>query len=62
MDQYTMVRVLGEGSFGSAVLAQHKTTSKLLVLKRIPLRRLSPQAVNDAKKEVQVMFCEVDKN
>jgi NIMA (never in mitosis gene a)-related kinase len=54
MDQYVMVRVLGEGSFGSAFLARHKTSSELLVLKKIPLRKLTRQAVADAMKEVLV--------
>ena len=49
-----MVRVLGEGAFGSAVLAKHVVSRQLLVLKRIPLKKLSAQAVSDAKKEVQV--------
>ncbi|XP_047736482.1 uncharacterized protein LOC108677560 isoform X2 [Hyalella azteca] len=55
MDQYVMVRVLGEGSFGSAFLARHKTSSELLVLKKIPLRKLTRQAVADAMKEVLVL-------
>ncbi|KAF2351479.1 Protein kinase domain [Trinorchestia longiramus] len=58
MDQYVMLRVLGEGSFGSAVLARYRASSELLVLKRIPLKKLSPQAVVDAMKEVQLYACD----
>jgi len=54
MDQYKVLKILGQGSFGSAILAKNKKTHKLLVLKRIPLKNLSHAAVSDAKKEAQV--------
>ncbi|CAL1274344.1 unnamed protein product [Larinioides sclopetarius] len=55
MDNFNILRQLGEGSSGSALLVQDVVTQKQYVVKRIPLLNLSEDEKEEAKKEVEVL-------
>ncbi|GBM50034.1 Serine/threonine-protein kinase Nek1 [Araneus ventricosus] len=55
MDNFNIIRQLGEGSSGSALLVQDVVSQKQYVVKRIPLLNLSEDEKEEAKKEVEVL-------
>lgn len=40
MDNYTVVKVVGKGTFGRAILVKHKTTNKNYIIKQVKLHNL----------------------
>ena len=52
---YSIVRSLGEGSFGTVFLVTHKTTGEHLVMKEVQLRGLSRSQLLRAREEVFVL-------
>ncbi|XP_043927601.1 serine/threonine-protein kinase Nek3 [Protopterus annectens] len=50
MDRYTVLRIIGEGSFGRALLVQPKNRSDQLVMKEIQLPK-SSSGMQDSRKE-----------
>lgn len=54
-DQYTVVRLIGEGSYGKAVLCTDKQTNKLVVMKEIPLANLTEQEKQAVYKETKIL-------
>lgn len=55
MDRYEKIRVLGKGSFGSAILIRRKGDEALFVVKEIPLGQLSKKELAKARKECSVL-------
>lgn len=55
MDKYEKVRILGKGSFGSAILIKRKNDDVLFVVKEIPLGQLSKKERAGARKECAVL-------
>lgn len=55
MEKYEKVRVLGKGSFGSAILIKRKIDGALFVVKEIPMSKLSKKEKEDARKECSVL-------
>ncbi|KAF8781780.1 Serine/threonine-protein kinase Nek1 like protein [Argiope bruennichi] len=55
MDNFNIIRQLGEGSSGSALLVQDIVSQKQFVVKRIPLLNLSETEKEEAMKEVEVL-------
>ncbi|ESN90622.1 hypothetical protein HELRODRAFT_150812, partial [Helobdella robusta] len=55
MNKYLKIRLIGEGSFGSAYLAKNKLTNKYVVLKEITTNKMSKKEKDDAKKEITVL-------
>lgn len=53
ISKYQKVRLLGEGSYGRAVLVRDKTDSQLFVIKEVDLSKNSNR--EDALKEVKFM-------
>ncbi len=52
---YTRLRKLGEGSFGSVYLARNNKDNKLYVQKEVDLTSLGPQGKKEALREVQFL-------
>lgn len=56
LDQYTTVRILGEGSFGKVKLAVHRASGRQVALKIIPRRKLqSRDMVGRVEREIQYL-------
>lgn len=55
MDKYEKVRVLGKGSFGSAILIKRKDDNALFVVKEIPMGKMTKKEREDARKECTVL-------
>ncbi|XP_055398219.1 serine/threonine-protein kinase Nek5 isoform X2 [Bubalus kerabau] len=52
MDQYDMIKAIGEGAFGKAYLAQRKSDSEHCVIKEINFEKMPSQEKEASKKEV----------
>ncbi|XP_052506188.1 serine/threonine-protein kinase Nek5 [Budorcas taxicolor] len=52
MDQYDMIKAIGEGAFGKAYLAKRKSDSKPCVIKEINFEKMPIQEKEASKKEV----------
>ncbi|XP_010833965.1 PREDICTED: serine/threonine-protein kinase Nek5-like isoform X3 [Bison bison bison] len=52
MDQYDMIKAIGEGAFGKAYLAQRKSDSEHCVIKEINFEKMPIQEKEASKKEV----------
>ena len=52
---YSIVQPLGEGSFGSCFLVQHKVTGDQLVMKEVRLAGLNKRQLLRSRDEVQVL-------
>ncbi|GIY37175.1 hypothetical protein CDAR_205841 [Caerostris darwini] len=55
MDNFNVIKPLGVGSFGSALLVQDVASQKQYVIKRVPLLNLSETEKEEAMKEVEVL-------
>lgn len=55
MDSFKVLKALGEGSFGSALLVQDIKSKKCYVVKKIPLLNLNFKEKEEALKEVDVL-------
>ncbi|XP_035230016.1 serine/threonine-protein kinase atg1-like isoform X2 [Stegodyphus dumicola] len=55
MDNFQVIKVLGEGSFGSALLVQDIELKKCYVVKKVSLLNLSPHEREEALREVKVL-------
>lgn len=55
MDNFNVIKVLGEGSFGSALLVEDIISEKQYVIKKVPLFNLSKKEKEEAMKEVEVL-------
>lgn len=55
MDSFKVIKALGEGSFGSALLVQDIASKKCYVVKKIPMLNLNSQEKEEALKEVDVL-------
>lgn len=56
LDQYTTIRILGEGSFGKVKLAVHRASGRQVALKIIPRRKLqSRDMVGRVEREIQYL-------
>lgn len=55
MDSFKVLKALGEGSFGSALLVQDVKSKKSYVVKKIPLLNLNLKEKEEALKEVDVL-------
>ena len=55
MNNYKILKTLGEGGYGKALLAKRKADSSLFVIKAIKLSNLSDQEKRDAINEVSVL-------
>ncbi|GFQ76787.1 hypothetical protein TNCT_656011 [Trichonephila clavata] len=55
MDSFKVIKALGEGSFGSALLVQDIVSEKQYVVKKVPLLNLSETEKEEAMKEVEVL-------
>eukprot|EP00826_Nyctotherus_ovalis_P010347 TRINITY_DN12738_c0_g1_i2.p1 TRINITY_DN12738_c0_g1~~TRINITY_DN12738_c0_g1_i2.p1 ORF type:complete len:204 (+),score=21.15 TRINITY_DN12738_c0_g1_i2:119-730(+) len=54
-EQYTKIKLLGEGSFGKAYLVQSKTSGDQAVIKEIDISHMPEEAKRDALKEGKIM-------
>lgn len=52
---YKIQRVIGEGSYGRALLATDNENGQLIVVKEISLANLTPQEIQDAKTETKIL-------
>ncbi|KAH9589142.1 Protein kinase domain [Trypanosoma melophagium] len=55
MEKYTKVRVLGKGSFGSAILIKRRSDNALLVIKEVFLGKMSRKEREEARHECRVL-------
>lgn len=46
MDGYTVLRVIGEGSFGRALLVQQESSNRMFAMKEIRLPKVTAKAVS----------------
>ena len=53
-DKFVRLKVLGKGSFGSAILVQRKPDSKNFVIKEIDVSRMPKQERETAEQEAKV--------
>jgi NIMA (never in mitosis gene a)-related kinase len=54
MDDYNRGKVLGKGSFGSAILVTSNKDNKNYVIKEIDISRMPPAERESSKQEAQV--------
>lgn len=54
-EDYIEKRVIGEGSYGRAILSEDKKTGDLCVIKEIAMGNLSQQEIADSKKEIKIL-------
>ncbi|CAK0835902.1 unnamed protein product, partial [Prorocentrum cordatum] len=58
MERYEQLKVLGRGSYGSAVLVRERSGERRkFVVKEVELSKMGPAAKKEAEKEVQVLQC-----
>jgi NIMA (never in mitosis gene a)-related kinase len=55
MDKYSILRKLGQGTYGSVYLCEQKDTGRQCVMKRMLLRNLSEKERNSALQEAQLL-------
>ncbi|CCW70529.1 unnamed protein product [Phytomonas sp. Hart1] len=55
MDKYQKVRVLGKGSFGSAILIKRKVDNALFVVKEVSLLKMSKKERDEARHECTIL-------
>ncbi|RNF11389.1 putative protein kinase, putative,serine/threonine-protein kinase Nek1 [Trypanosoma rangeli] len=55
MERYTKIRVLGKGSFGSAILIKRRSDNALLVIKEVFLGKMSKKEREEARHECRVL-------
>lgn len=52
---YKKIKLLGQGAFGKAYLAQNLTSKEMVVLKQIDLSRMRESEKRDAYKEAEIL-------
>lgn len=57
MDKYVRGKVLGKGSFGSAILVTNKVDNKNYVIKEIDISRMPKAEREGAEQEAKVRTC-----
>lgn len=55
MDRYSIVKVIGKGTFGKAILVKEKESGKLYIMKQISISTLSKKERDEAINEVKVL-------
>ncbi|KAK8878519.1 hypothetical protein M9Y10_005299 [Tritrichomonas musculus] len=55
MDNYTIDKVIGEGSYGQALLCKEKATDEFVVIKQISFTNLTEQEREESRKETQIL-------
>ena len=55
LDKYKIVKELGRGAFGAALLVTRRTDNKNFVMKKIDLVNMPPQEKKAAELEVKVL-------
>lgn len=55
MNKYQILKTLGEGGYGKALLAIRRQDRSKCVIKEILLKNLKPKEISDAKKEVEIL-------
>jgi NIMA (never in mitosis gene a)-related kinase len=55
LSDFSVIKDIGSGSFGRAILATHKTTGEECILKEIGLTLLAPDEREDSKQEVGIL-------
>jgi NIMA (never in mitosis gene a)-related kinase len=55
MADYQIVKVIGEGAYGRAILCKEKSSGQEVVIKEIRLSGLSRKEQNEAKKETEIL-------
>ncbi|KAG1670063.1 Serine/threonine-protein kinase Nek1 [Nymphon striatum] len=55
MDKYKRVKVIGQGSFGRALLVRSVNNNGLLVMKEVNIARMTVKECDEARKEVEVL-------
>lgn len=55
MEKYTVIRKIGEGAFGEAILARAKPAGKQVVIKKINMNKMSLKEKQSSRKEVTVL-------
>lgn len=55
MENYTIEKVIGEGSYGKALLCKEKATDEFVVIKQISFTNLTEQEREDSRKETQIL-------
>lgn len=55
MEKYTKVRVLGKGSFGSAILIKRRSDNALFVIKEVFLGKLNEKERTEARQECRML-------
>lgn len=55
MDKYEIQKVVGQGSYGRAILCRRKKDSKLCIIKQISLAKLSKKEAKMTEQEAQLL-------
>lgn len=55
MDDYEVVKTIGEGAYGRAVLCTHKESKSQVVIKEISMNNLSAKEQKEARKETNIL-------
>ena len=55
MDRYDIQKVVGQGSYGRAILCRRKKDSKLCIIKQISLAKLSKREAKMTEQEAQLL-------
>lgn len=55
MDAYEVIKVVGKGTFGRAILVKLKTTKKKYIIKQVKLHNLPEKEKKEARNEVKVL-------
>mmetsp|Transcript_1219 Transcript_1219/g.1855 ORF Transcript_1219/g.1855 Transcript_1219/m.1855 type:complete len:776 (+) Transcript_1219:712-3039(+) len=55
MDNYKVIKVVGKGTFGRAILVKHRVTDKKYIVKQVKLHNLPEKEKKEARNEVKVL-------
>lgn len=55
MEKYDLQRIVGQGSFGKAVLCRRKNDGKLCIIKQISLAKLTPKEAKLTEQEATLL-------
>ena len=54
-DNYKVIKLLGEGSFGKAFLVENMADNTLCVIKKMDIRLMSEEEKKEAQKEAKIL-------
>ncbi|CAM9167386.1 unnamed protein product, partial [Choristocarpus tenellus] len=59
MDQYSITRIVGQGSFGKALLCRRCSDNKACIIKQIDMTKLGARQRSEARREALLLstFC-----